>query len=91
MYLMSKLSSSKLFSTKILPTSPILTAAAQRQQFSQRSQLPLKPDSVWKIEMGIVRTMTWLEDGTMMTLGLWGPGDMVGKPLSRVGPTRLNA
>jgi CRP-like cAMP-binding protein len=86
---MSKLSSSKLFSTKVLPTSPTLSAAAQRRQFPQRSQLPLKPDSVWKIEMGIVRTMTWLEDGTMMTLGLWGPGDMVGKPLSRVEPYQV--
>ena len=36
-----------------------------------------------------MRTSTWLEDGTMVTLGLWGPDDVVGRPLSRVEPYQI--
>jgi CRP-like cAMP-binding protein len=65
------------------------SVATDRWQFSLRSQLPLKQNSLWKIESGAVRTLTWLEDGTMVTLGLWGPGEIVGKPLSRVEPYQI--
>lgn len=33
--------------------------------------------------------MTWLEDGTVITLGLWGTGDIVGQPLSQVEPYQM--
>ncbi|MEZ2237446.1 Crp/Fnr family transcriptional regulator [Microcoleus sp.] len=33
--------------------------------------------------------MTWLEDSTIVTLGLWGPGDVVGKPLSKCDPYQI--
>ncbi len=69
-----------------LPGSP---AEAIRRQFNSRSLLPLSPISLWRIEAGVVRTMTWLEDGTAITLGLWGPGDVVGKPLSKVDPYQI--
>ncbi|MGL4377557.1 MAG: hypothetical protein ACRCT1_14050, partial [Microcoleaceae cyanobacterium] len=44
-----------------------------RQQFPRRALLPNKKDGLWQIESGVVRTLTWLEDGTIITLGLWGP------------------
>ncbi|XGV95020.1 MAG: Crp/Fnr family transcriptional regulator [Leptolyngbya sp. BL-A-14] len=59
------------------------------QQFSPRSLLPLRPNSLWKIESGVVRTITWLEDDTIAATGLWGVGDIVGKALSKVEPYQL--
>jgi len=52
--------------------------------FVRRSPLTLPRDRVWKIESGVVRTMAWLDDESLVTLGLWGPGDWVGAPLSTV-------
>lgn len=46
--------------------------------FNRRSFLPLRQDSVWLLQTGVVRTLTVLEDGTAVTLGLWGKGDIVG-------------
>jgi CRP-like cAMP-binding protein len=57
--------------------------------FARRSLLPLRHDSLWKIETGVVRTSTLLEDGTSVTLGLWGPGDVVGRVLSKADPYQI--
>ncbi|CAN1213345.1 Crp/Fnr family transcriptional regulator [Tumidithrix helvetica PCC 7403] len=54
--------------------------------FSRHSMLPYSPDFLWQIESGIVRTLTWFEDGTVVTLGLWGEGDIVGSALSTMNP-----
>ncbi|HEY9707605.1 MAG TPA: Crp/Fnr family transcriptional regulator, partial [Oculatellaceae cyanobacterium] len=45
-----------------------------------------QPDTLWKIEQGIVRTLTWSEQGTLTVLGYWGQGDVVGQPLSSLHP-----
>ncbi|HIK14056.1 MAG TPA: Crp/Fnr family transcriptional regulator [Leptolyngbyaceae cyanobacterium M33_DOE_097] len=60
-----------------------------RQKFSMRSPLPVKQQSLWRIEAGAVRTLTWLEDGTPISMGLWGPGDIVGQALSTVDPYQI--
>lgn len=62
-----------------VPRSPTVTY----QTFNRRAQLPLQVDQLWRIESGIVRTFTWLEDGCLVTLGFWGTGDVLGKALSR--------
>lgn len=54
--------------------------------FDRRTQIPLHRFSLWKIEHGIARTLTWLEDGTTVTLGIWGTGDIIGKTLSQIEP-----
>lgn len=59
------------------------------QKFSLRSALPIKQNSLWKIEKGAVRTLTWLEDGTTVTTGLWGPGSILGQVLSTVDPYQI--
>lgn len=59
--------------------------------FTRRSFLPLKRDSVWLLQTGVVRTLTILEDGTAVTLGLWGKGDIVGKPLSQANPYQIES
>lgn len=59
------------------------------QQFRRKAMLPLLPDRVWRIEQGLVRSLTWNEQGQVMTLGLWLPGDIVGLPLTQLRPFQL--
>jgi CRP-like cAMP-binding protein len=59
-----------------------------KQLFKRRSLLPLRQDCLWKVETGAVRTFTWLEDGTILALGLWGKGDIVGRNLTQIDPYR---
>ena len=72
-------------------SSPLPNRSRQtsKRVFKSRSKLPLTPNSLWKIETGVVKTMTWLEDGTIVVLGLWGAGDIVGKALSKVEPYQI--
>lgn len=38
----------------------------------------LLPESIsWRIESGYVRANTWNEEGDSITLGLWGPGELI--------------
>lgn len=69
--------------------STLLPTAELKSAFARRSLLPLKQDALWKIETGVVRTLTLLEDGTPITLGLWGSGDVVGKILSKAEPLQI--
>jgi CRP-like cAMP-binding protein len=57
--------------------------------FSKREMLPQRNDILWRIECGAVRTLTWSEDGTFITLGYWGCGDLVGSPLSKIKPYQI--
>jgi CRP-like cAMP-binding protein len=57
--------------------------------FSKRSLLRSDPETVWKIEAGIVRTLSFDEDGTIVVLGLWGVGDIVGQPYSNINPFQI--
>jgi CRP-like cAMP-binding protein len=59
------------------------------RQFGRRSSLALKQSSLWRIEAGVARSLTWLEDGSTVTLGLWGPGDIVGTALSAIDPYQV--
>lgn len=70
-----------------------LTSAKQfpltQRLFSRRELIPLQQDILWRIERGTVRTTTWSEQGTLITLGYWGTGDIVGYPLSRINPYQI--
>jgi CRP-like cAMP-binding protein len=48
----------------------------------KRSHLDLLRADIWRIESGVVRATTWLEDG-VTTLGFWGAGDVVSGGLFR--------
>ncbi|MBW4490798.1 MAG: Crp/Fnr family transcriptional regulator [Trichocoleus desertorum ATA4-8-CV12] len=65
------------------------SASTNPRQFAPRSLLPLEAESLWKIETGVVRALSWLEDGTVVTLGLWGAGEIVGKALAQIDPYQL--
>ncbi|MEA5576861.1 Crp/Fnr family transcriptional regulator [Anabaena sp. UHCC 0451] len=62
---------------------------SDRQHFTRRSLLPIKKNALWQIESGFVLTYTYLEDGTTVALGLWGPGDVVGELLSKMKPYQM--
>ncbi|MEB3219082.1 MAG: Crp/Fnr family transcriptional regulator [Nostocales cyanobacterium 94392] len=57
--------------------------------FTRREVIPPRNDVLWRIDRGAIRTLTWSEDGAFITLGYWGPGDLVGYPLSRVKPYQI--
>jgi CRP-like cAMP-binding protein len=69
-----------LSSQRIVP----FVNSAQSYLFGRGELLPLRSELLWRIETGLVRTATWDDCGEMITLGVWGPGDWVGQPISRV-------
>jgi hypothetical protein len=44
--------------------------------FKCKDLLPLKPNTLWTIDKGVVRSLTWDEEGRIITLGFWGEGDV---------------
>ncbi len=63
-----------------------LASSLTKKTFERQNRLPLDNKFLWKIERGVVRTLTWSIEGIPRALGLWGPGDVVGKPLSQTDP-----
>lgn len=51
--------------------------------------LPPSAENLWRIESGFVRTLTWNDEGDLITLGVWGSGDVVGRPLSQIKPFQM--
>ncbi|MCP6762395.1 MAG: Crp/Fnr family transcriptional regulator [Fischerella sp. CENA71] len=75
----------------VSPSSPFINHSHKTitRYLKQRSFIPLPPNILWKIEKGVVRNLTWHEDGTLVTLGIWGPGDVVGRSLSKIEPYEI--
>ncbi len=48
--------------------------------FKRQQMLP--KGSYWHIREGLIRSITWDEEGNIIALGLWGPGDIVSSQLS---------
>lgn len=69
-------------------SSPNLIGQSIFHQFKRRTIFPddIYTYNLWKIKAGVVRTSTWLEDGSIVTLGVWGEGDLVGQALSKTNP-----
>ena len=61
---------------------PTLIKTNINRYFHRRSSLPDKSGLFWKIDSGVVRSLTWTEEGEMIVLGIWGKGDIVGSSLS---------
>jgi CRP-like cAMP-binding protein len=73
----------------ISSSSSHLRILTPKQAFECKESLPIKPGFIWKIEAGVVRSLTWDEEGKLITLGFWGEGDIVGQPLSRMKPYQV--
>ena len=59
------------------------------RHFSRGDLVPLWHNALWKIEEGVVRTLTWGDEGTLIALGYWGAGEIIGQPLSRLNPYQI--
>lgn len=59
-------------------SSPPINAMPDRQlRLSLRSD-DLLPETIsWRVVSGYVRATTWNEEGDSITLGLWGPGELI--------------
>ena len=68
---------------------PTLIKTNINRYFHRRSSLPDKSGFFWKIESGVVRSLTWTEEGEMIVLGIWGKGDIVGSSLSASRPYEI--
>lgn len=65
------------------------SSSLTKHLFSRRDQIPHRQDVLWRIELGVVRTVTWSEEGTIMALGYWGSGDIIGYSLSQILPYQI--
>lgn len=61
---------------RILETPPSL--------ISRRNYLASNAKYIWFIKQGFVRTFSYTENGSVVALGIWGNGDIVGEPLSLI-------
>ncbi|MFM7441527.1 MAG: Crp/Fnr family transcriptional regulator [Snowella sp.] len=68
---------------------PSFSRTKERWTFDARTNLPQKANDLWKINSGVVRGYTWLEDGSVITLGLWGEGEGVSKTFAQIQPYQL--
>jgi len=59
------------------------------QLFRSGSKLPHRSDYLWVIKKGVVKSYTVNEEGSLITLGFWGAGDLVGQSISKVSPYTL--
>ncbi len=75
-------------STPAIATSPT-SPQSQRLMLGCQDLVPSHPKALWLIHQGIIRTLTWSESGKLITLGYWGPGDVVGQPLSHLNPYEI--
>ncbi len=65
---------------------PALYPSLRQQTFTCRQLVPMPFNGLLRIERGTVRTLTWSEQGTPITLGYWGIGDVLSQSLSGVQP-----
>ncbi len=70
-------------------TTTIPSSIRQLWTFDAHANLPYKANYLWKIHSGVIRGYTWLDDGSVVTLGLWGTDDTLSKTFSRVKPFQL--
>lgn len=66
-----------------------ISADSMVYTFGHNETLTLKPDAFWLLKRGVVKTFTWSEAGTAIALGYWGPGDVIGQPLTGVEPYEI--
>lgn len=64
--------------SKVIPLNP----HQNQQRLLLRGEfMALPTKSLWRLERGFVRSITWHYEGQAATLGLWGPGDWLSNEL----------
>ena len=72
-----------------LASSDAVTEAPKQKIFAHQAIVPLQANILYRIERGVVRSVTWDEEGVPILLGYWGAGDVIGQPLSCVSPYQI--
>jgi CRP-like cAMP-binding protein len=54
-----------------------LAMPARPLQLTLRADDHVPADLSWRIDDGYIRANTWNEEGESITLGIWGPGDLI--------------
>ncbi|MBW4564178.1 MAG: Crp/Fnr family transcriptional regulator [Mojavia pulchra JT2-VF2] len=80
---------SSILKSSVTSNKSTINEQLPQRLFPRREVMPPRNDVLWRIERGAVRSLTWSEEGTFITLGYWGPGDIIGYPLSRVKPYQI--
>jgi CRP-like cAMP-binding protein len=62
---------------------------AKTKIFRRKEILQFDHYESWTIESGIVRAVTWDPDGTIYTIGFWGPGDIISRSFISVNPFQV--
>lgn len=75
-----------LYSFKTAPAQP---ERQIQRAFKKREYIPLDNSILWRIEIGVVRTLTLAEDGTIISLGFWGTGEVIGQPFAGIQPYQI--
>jgi CRP-like cAMP-binding protein len=57
--------------------------------FRRKETLRFDHCKSWAIESGIVRVITWDSDGTVYTIGFWGPGDIISQSFISIKPYQV--
>ncbi len=57
--------------------------------YKRREMLPRRDNFIWKIESGVVRSLTWTEEGQVICSGLWADGDVIGSELTNLHPYEM--
>ncbi|MGB8698548.1 MAG: Crp/Fnr family transcriptional regulator [Thermosynechococcaceae cyanobacterium] len=56
------------------------------KKFPAKVFIPVQPQRLLRINKGVIRTLSYLDDGQPVVLGLWREGEVVGHSLSHVNP-----
>jgi CRP-like cAMP-binding protein len=69
--------------------SPVQPIEHPSRRLAPRALLMSEPKYVWRIDSGVVRSLTWSEDGSIVVLGIWGAGDIVSSDLTGIEPCQI--
>lgn len=57
--------------------------------FAPGEWISFKRNCYWLLQKGVVKSCSWTQEGTPITLGYWGKDDLIGQSLSLVYPYRV--
>ncbi len=66
-----------------------IATALHPETLDLKRRQTLPKGQFWRIREGLVRGLTWDEEGEAIALGLWGPGDIISSRLSSLNPFEL--
>lgn len=58
-------------------------------RLKRRDRISIDTCTLWQVRSGLVRTITWTEEGDVVPLGLWNRGSIIGVPITQVEPCEL--